>query len=73
VNGDPFRLTQVFSNLLINANKYTGESGRIDLRVDLEGLSVVVRVQDNGIGIETQLLRHIFDLFTQGEQGLARS
>ena len=73
LNGDPVRLTQVFSNLLTNANKFTGEGGRIDLRVNQEGQSVVVRVQDNGIGIEPQLLPHIFGLFTQGEQGLARS
>jgi PAS domain S-box-containing protein len=73
VDGDSVRLTQVFSNLIINANKYTGEGGRIDLKVITEKEAVVVRIQDNGIGIEPQLLPHIFDLFTQGERTLARS
>ncbi|MDD4907209.1 MAG: ATP-binding protein, partial [Methylobacter tundripaludum] len=73
LEGDPVRLTQVFTNLFNNAAKYTGEGGRIDLSVSVDSLSVVVRVQDNGMGIEPQLLPHIFDLFIQGERGLDRS
>ncbi|MDO9422749.1 MAG: response regulator [Methylobacter sp.] len=73
LEGDPVRLTQVFTNLLNNAAKYTGEGGRIDLSVSVDDLSVVVRVQDNGMGIEPRLLPHIFDLFIQGERGLDRS
>jgi PAS domain S-box-containing protein len=73
LEGDPVRLTQVFTNLLNNAAKYTDEGGRIDLSVSVDDLSVVVRVQDNGMGIEPQLLPHIFDLFIQGERGLDRS
>ncbi|MDO9236346.1 MAG: response regulator, partial [Aquabacterium sp.] len=73
LEGDPVRLTQVFTNLLNNAAKYTGAGGRIDLSVGVDGLSVVVRVQDNGMGIKPQLLPHIFDLFIQGERGLDRS
>jgi PAS domain S-box-containing protein len=73
LEGDPVRLTQVFANLLNNAAKYSGEGGRIDLKVNVEGLSVVVCVQDHGMGIEAQLLPHIFDLFIQAERGLARS
>ncbi len=73
LEADPVRLTQVFTNLLNNASKYTGEGGRIDLRVSVDGPSVVVRVQDNGMGIEPQLLQHIFNLFIQGERGLDRS
>ena len=73
LEGDPVRLTQVFTNLFNNAAKYTGEDGRIDLSVSVDGLSVVVRVQDNGMGIEPQLLPHIFDLFIQGESELNHS
>ncbi|MFA5016205.1 MAG: response regulator [Methylobacter sp.] len=73
LEGDPVRLTQVFTNLLNNAAKYTGAGGRIDLSVSVDGLSVIVRVQDNGMGIKPQLLPHIFDLFIQGERGLDRS
>ena len=73
MEGDPVRLTQVFTNLFNNAAKYTGEGGRIDVRVGLKGSLAIVRVQDNGMGIEPQLLPHIFDLFIQGERGLDRS
>jgi PAS domain S-box-containing protein len=73
LEGDPVRLTQVFTNLLNNAAKYTGEGGRIDLRVGAEEPWVVVCIQDNGMGIEPQLLPHIFELFLQGERGLVRS
>lgn len=73
MEGDPVRLTQVFTNLLNNAAKYTGEGGRIDVRIGLKGSLAIVRVQDNGMGIEPQLLPHIFDLFIQGERGLDRS
>ena len=73
LDADLVRLTQVFSNLLINASKYTGEGGCIDLSVNPEGQAVEVSVQDNGMGIQPELLPHIFDLFTQGERTLARS
>jgi PAS domain S-box-containing protein len=71
--GDPVRLTQVFTNLLNNASKYTDENGSITLIACIEGPSIVVRVQDNGMGIEASLLPHIFELFMQNERGLARS
>ncbi len=73
VEGDSVRLTQVFANLLNNAAKYTGEGGRIDVSVSVDGLSVTVRVQDNGIGIEPQALPYIFDLFIRSERGLGHS
>ncbi|MDP1551224.1 MAG: PAS domain S-box protein [Nitrosomonas sp.] len=73
LQGDPIRLTQVFTNLLNNAVKYTDLDGRIDLRVSVECSSIFVYVQDNGIGIEPQLLPHIFDLFIQGRIELDRS
>lgn len=73
LEGDTVRLTQVFTNLFNNAAKYTGSGGRIDVSIGLEGSSVVVRVQDNGMGIKPQLLPQVFDLFIQGERGLDRS
>jgi PAS domain S-box-containing protein len=73
VDGDPVRLAQVFSNLLINAAKYTQDGGCIELITHVEGPSVIVRFRDNGIGIEPNLLPHIFELFTQGKRGLDRS
>jgi len=73
LDGDSVRLAQVFTNLLTNAAKYTQAGGRIDLIANVESASVMVRVRDNGIGIEPKLLPFIFELFTQGQRGLDRS
>jgi signal transduction histidine kinase len=71
--GDRVRLTQVFTNLIGNASKYTGDGGRIGVRVAREGDQIVAVVSDNGTGIAPEVLPHIFDLFTQGPRSLARS
>ena len=73
LNADPSRLEQVLVNLLTNAAKYTDEGGYIQLSVELDGAEVVMRVRDSGIGITSELLPHIFDLFTQGERSLDRA
>jgi signal transduction histidine kinase len=65
VDGDPDRLAQVFSNLLLNAAKYTDAGGRITLGLDRENGEAVVTVQDNGIGIPPHALEQVFDMFTQ--------
>jgi signal transduction histidine kinase len=71
--GDRVRLTQVFTNLIGNASKYTGDGGRIALKVARDGDQIVAVVSDNGTGIAPEVLPHIFDLFTQGPRSLARS
>jgi len=73
VSGDPVRLAQIFSNLLINASRFTRDGEEITLSAELVGASVVVKVQDNGVGIPAELLPSIFELFTQGPRPLARS
>ncbi|MGJ9419184.1 ATP-binding protein [Massilia sp. CMS3.1] len=73
VAGDPNRLVQVVANLLNNAAKYTPRGGRILLAVERDAKSVHIRVQDNGIGIDKNLLPHVFDLFTQAERTPDRS
>ena len=73
VNGDLTRLTQVIVNLLNNAAKYTPGGGDITLEVAAEGDDAVVRVRDNGVGIPSELLDHVFDLFAQGERTIDRS
>ena len=71
--GDFGRLAQVVANLLNNAAKYTPEGGRIELAALLAQGRVFIRVSDNGIGIDRELLPHVFDLFTQGSPTLDRS
>ena len=70
---DKVRLTQVFTNLLANASKYTAEQGSLRLTATCGNGEVVVTVEDNGHGIASELLPHVFDLFTQGPRSLARS
>lgn len=73
VEGDKVRLAQVFTNLLGNASKYTGDNGRLTLSVAAGDAEVAVTVEDNGTGIAADVLPYIFDLFTQGPRSLARS
>jgi PAS domain S-box-containing protein len=66
--GDPKRLVQVLVNLLNNAAKYTLPGGRIVVRVTRRPGTIAISVRDNGIGIDSHLLPHVFDLFTQAER-----
>ncbi len=65
VDGDPVRLTQVFSNLLHNAAKYTPAGGTINVTARLERQAAVVRIRDGGVGIAKENLERVFELFTQ--------
>ena len=73
VDGDLSRLTQVITNLLNNASKYTHEGGTIALSVYSFGRYVVLRLKDNGSGIPADTLPRIFDLFAQSDRALARA
>ena len=73
VDGDLVRLSQVITNLLNNAIKYTPPRGRIALTLARQEGSAVVRVKDNGVGLSEDLLPSVFDLFVQGERTLART
>jgi PAS domain S-box-containing protein len=70
---DPTRLEQVLTNLLNNAAKYTDPGGNVWLTAERDGGEVVLRVRDTGIGIATDMLPKIFDLFVQAERRLDRS
>ncbi|MET3495100.1 hybrid sensor histidine kinase/response regulator [Variovorax boronicumulans] len=72
VQGDGVRLTQVFSNLLNNAAKYTPEGGQVDVFVERDDGHAVVRIRDNGVGIPREMLNSIFDMFVQ-VSGTARA
>lgn len=65
LEADAVRLAQVFSNLLINAAKYTEPGGHIRLRAFEEGGEVVLAVSDNGLGISAEMLPRLFTLFAQ--------
>ncbi|MEJ7688484.1 MAG: hybrid sensor histidine kinase/response regulator, partial [Variovorax sp.] len=73
LQGDAARLTQVIANLLHNASKYSGEGTQIELLAEFNDGEAVVTVRDQGIGIDAELLPHIFDLFAQGKRGLDRA
>jgi CheY-like chemotaxis protein/two-component sensor histidine kinase len=73
VEGDQVRLTQVFTNLIANASKYTGDGGMLRLTARAEADQVAVSIEDNGAGIAPEIIPFIFDLFTQGPRSLARS
>jgi CheY-like chemotaxis protein len=73
VDGDEVRLTQIASNLLTNAARYTPAGGRIEVRAAREDGDVVLRVRDNGRGIDAALLPKMFDMFVQGQRGPDRA
>jgi signal transduction histidine kinase len=68
---DPTRLEQVLANLLNNAAKYTPEGGRIWLTAECEGREAVVVVRDNGMGIPSDSLERVFELFAQVDRSLS--
>ncbi len=65
LDADPTRMTQVISNLLNNAAKYTPSGGRIRLYVERQGGSVSLSVTDNGIGLSKDSLESVFEMFAQ--------
>ncbi len=73
VDGDVVRLTQIISNLLQNAVKYTPEGGEISIRARRHDDLVEIRVRDNGSGISAEALPNVFDLFVQDERPLGRA
>jgi PAS domain S-box-containing protein len=73
MTADATRIAQVIGNLLHNACKFTPSGGRVELEVTRENGDGVIRVTDTGIGIESNLLCHVFEPFMQAERTLDRS
>jgi PAS domain S-box-containing protein len=75
VMADATRLTQVLDNLLENARKFTERDGhiRIDLTASASEEQAIITVADTGIGIEPEMLPHLFDVFSQADRSLDRS
>jgi PAS domain S-box-containing protein len=74
LDGDPIRLTQVFSNLLNNACKFSNNHGCVTVNIDVEREhnDVLITVTDNGIGIPADKLTSIFEMFTQVDPSIDR-
>lgn len=74
LDADATRLEQLFGNLLGNACKYSGPGSHIRLSAEVVNRQeAVIRVADNGIGIDPELMPRIFDLFVQSSRTLDRS
>ena len=87
LEADSVRLVQVLGNLLHNASKYGNKGGRISVSVaavgrlesaessesEYEPENIVVRVRDDGVGISSEMLPRVFDMFAQADASLARS
>lgn len=73
VRADGVRLTQVLSNLLNNACKYTDPKGTIWLTAEKDGTDAVLSVRDTGVGIAADRLNDVFGMFEQIDPSLERS
>ncbi|HZC35735.1 MAG TPA: response regulator, partial [Chthoniobacterales bacterium] len=77
LEADDIRLEQIFGNLLNNASKFSQPGAVISLQVEAPAAgdqprNAVVRVRDTGIGIDPEMLPHVFELFVQGNRSLER-
>jgi PAS domain S-box-containing protein len=73
LDADLTRIAQVISNLLNNSAKYTDDGGQIRLDAAVDNGLVTIRVRDTGLGVDPELLPHVFDLFTQADRTPDRS
>lgn len=73
LEGDSVRLSQVLSNLINNACKFSPQGSRIALEASYAGGELLIAVKDQGAGIAPEFLPHMFDLFAQADQSLDRS
>ncbi|MFC5459196.1 ATP-binding protein [Massilia niabensis] len=70
---DPTRCTQIVSNLLTNAAKYTPSGGRIAVSIEHDDDSVTIAITDTGIGIPADALSEVFDMFSQVSRNMGRA
>ena len=73
VRADPIRLEQIIWNLLNNSVKFTPSGGRIVVRLEEVNDEIVLKVSDNGQGIDSSFLPHIFEMFRQADSGTNRA
>jgi len=70
---DPLRLSQALSNLLTNAAKYTDAHGQIHLSASQSEAGLAIGVRDNGIGIESSVIKGLFEMFSQIDSAIDRA
>jgi histidine kinase len=73
IPADPDRITQVLMNLLGNALQYTPGGGRVSISVHCDNDNLLIKVEDNGIGISAEQLPLVFDRFYRADKSRARS
>ena len=73
ISGDPVRIQQIVSNLLVNALKFTPSGGKVEVRLERRGPEVQIVVHDTGGGIRREFLPYVFDRFRQQDATEARS
>ncbi|QDU38117.1 Autoinducer 2 sensor kinase/phosphatase LuxQ [Maioricimonas rarisocia] len=73
LDADPVRVVQIVSNLLNNAAKYTDDGGHLELFAEHADGRAVITIRDSGVGIDTDLLPEVFELFTQSSRSLDRA
>jgi PAS domain S-box-containing protein len=72
-DADAMRIAQVIGNLLQNAAKFTNTDGHVIVSVGQDGPShAMIQVADDGIGITPEMLRHVFEAFSQADESLGR-
>ena len=71
ITGNPYTLEELYSNLLLNAVKYTPPGGRIELNIKSRQNHFVTEISDSGIGIPKEDLTKVFDEFYRGREAVA--
>ena len=72
VRADVARMKQVFGNILHNAARYTPQPDKVTVNVAVRDSAAIVTIEDNGIGITSQMLPRVFELFAQEFNGVGR-
>lgn len=72
IEADPARLQQALGNLIANAAKFMQHPDVIHLRTEVRDRTLAIHVRDRGDGIAADFLPHVFELFAQQDQSLAR-
>ncbi len=72
ISGNPGYLKQAIECLVENGLKFTPRGGRVEIKAEIQGMWVYLRVQDTGIGIDPEKMAHIFDKFYQIDGSITR-